>query len=343
MNETSRRLWPFSPRTSVISAAAVLAGLLLLVAVFRALLDWPSAQSENIVLIGVVLIGLLPIALAVFDAIIDRGAIIEYAGVTIDFSRSREVGTHGFTVPANIGVRGESVADSGTTEILDALKSATANDIVIINLEDGRAWWETRLLVLLAGAERLGKPEIVVFVGKDARKDQQFLGWAYAKDLLPCLAEAHLEYPRSLQAARAAASQWELMEPIAPGGDLQQPPWLSGTLASQHQWMVFDYATGLRNPLLAEQFLQSDLGSKVESQEGARHITIARLEDLFRPVLNREFIELSWDSERQINEFFQSDSNYLAITSIGKYLNLVPSINIAKEALRSLLKRSRSR
>ena len=37
-----------------------------------------------------------------------------------------------------------------------------------------KAWWETRLLVLLAGAVRHKKPDKVVFVGKEANMDRRF-------------------------------------------------------------------------------------------------------------------------------------------------------------------------
>ena len=196
MNDTDRRLWPFRPRASLISAAVLLVGLLLLVAVLRASAGWPSAQSENAVLIGVLLLSLLPILLALLDVIIERGTIIEYAGVKVNFSQSRDTGTPSITVASNIGVRGEPISSSHTTRILDALKDAlkqaTTSDVVVIDLEDGQAWRQTRLLVLLAGAERLTKPKKIVFVGMDARMKGRFQGWSYVDDLLPCLVKAHL-------------------------------------------------------------------------------------------------------------------------------------------------------
>ena len=65
-----------------------------------------------------------------------------------------------------------------------------------------KAWWETRLLVLLAGAVRHKK---IVFVGKDANMDRRFQGWSYVDDLLPQLVTAHPQYARSLESAWAAA------------------------------------------------------------------------------------------------------------------------------------------
>jgi hypothetical protein len=345
MNDADRGLWPFGRRASLISAAVLLVGLLLLVAVLRAILGWPSAQSENTVLIGVLLLSLLPVLLAFLDIIIERGAVIEYGSIKVDFSQSREMGITGITVAANIGVRGQAVTDTSTTQILDALKKATASDVVIIDLEEGQAWWETRLLVLLAGAERLKKPEKIVFVGMDARKEQRFQGWSYASDLLPRLVRAHPQYGRSLQAARAAARQWELVEPVnpvIPGTPPvpMQPPWLSGTLATRYPWMAFDVSTGAPNELLAEQLLASDLGEKVELQEGSRSISLVRLEELFRPVLNKECIDLSWTADRQLSTFLDLDTEVpsIAVTNDGKYSTLVSRLTLLNEVLKSLLK-----
>lgn len=71
-------------------------------------MGWPSEKSENAVLIAVLLFSLLPVLLAFVDVIIERGAVIKYGGVEIDFSQVRQMGMSGITVPVNIGVRSES-------------------------------------------------------------------------------------------------------------------------------------------------------------------------------------------------------------------------------------------
>src|SRR5262245_59299532 len=172
MSDSDRKFWPYKPRVSAVSSLVILIGLLLIIGILRAKAQWPSEKSENLVLIGVLLFSLLPLLLALVDIIIERGGVIEYSGVKIDFSVVRQIGMPGVTIPVNIGVRGAPFTDSGTSQILDALKQAMSAGIVIIDLEEGQAWWETRLLVLLAGAARLGKPEKIVFVGTDARKEQ---------------------------------------------------------------------------------------------------------------------------------------------------------------------------
>lgn len=347
MTDIDRKLWPYKPRASLFSAAVILPGLLLLVAILRATSAWPTAESESVVLMGVVLLSLLPIVLALLDVIIERGAVIEYAGLKVNFSQSREMGTVGITVPPNIGVRGQAVTDSGTTQILDALRQAAASDVVVIDLEEGDAWWETRLLVLLAGADRLKRPEKVVFVGTDAGRKQRFQGWSNPGVLLPRLVKANPQYERSLEAARAAARQWELVEPVDPAvpGIVPavpvQPPWLSGALALRHPWMAFDASTGLRNELFAEQLLQSDLGEKIEQQGGSVTISLVRLEELFRPVLNRDAIDLSWPADRQLDAFLESDAPSIAVTQDGRYSTLVSRLTLLNQLLKPLVKKPR--
>src|SRR5262249_1183903 len=160
-----------------------------------------TVQSDTVVLIGILLLSALPLVLALIDVIIERGGTIEYGQLKVDFSRSTEKGVAGIVVSPNIGVPGLPVTDSSTTQIIDTLKQATAEELVVIDLQDGQAWWETRLLVLAAGAVRRGRPERFVFVGKDANVAHAFQGWARTDDVLSCLLTAHPQYPRSLQSA----------------------------------------------------------------------------------------------------------------------------------------------
>lgn len=288
-----------------------------------------------------------PVLLALVDVIIERGGVIEYGGMKIDFSRLPQMGMSGITVPVNIGVgvRGEPVTSSSTMQILDALKEASTCDVIIIDLEEGNAWWETRLLVLLAGAERLKKPEKLVFVGTEAGSKHCFQGWAHASDLLRLLSKAHPQYLRSLKAARSAARQWELVEPlnpIIPNNPVvpSQPPWIQIGLATRHPWMAFDPKTGLPNELLAEQLLASDLEEKIESQGEPRQINLVRLDDLFRPVLNKSCIDQTWPKDRQISAFFESEAPFIAVTQDGKYSTIISRLTVLSQMLRSVLESS---
>lgn len=87
MSESDRRFWPFKPRTTLVAAIVLSGVLLLMLGVLRATAGWPSEKIEGPVLIGVFVLGLLPAWLALADVIIERGGVIEYRGVKIDFSK----------------------------------------------------------------------------------------------------------------------------------------------------------------------------------------------------------------------------------------------------------------
>jgi hypothetical protein len=339
MNGKDRRFWPFRPRTSIAFTVLILVCLLIIFVFLRATKNWPSEKSEPTVLIGILLISLLPVLLALVDVIIERGGVIKAGGVEIDFSKVPQIGMSGFSVPINVGLPDYAVDSSHTPDIFNAFNKIALFDVAIIDLKEGQAWWETRLLVLLAGAVRRKKPEKVVFVAKDGSIDKCFQGWGHPRELLPCLLRAHSQYPMSYHKAMAAARQWEMVEPT---GDIQnppQPPYGPLGLAGQHSWMAFDNTTGLPNPLFAEQLLAYDLGSKVESEEKPKRISLVRLEELFRPVLHKESIDERWSAERQLNEFLNSDSDFLAITQNGKYLTMVSRLTVLNSIVRTLVEK----
>lgn|SRR5262249_17578756 len=337
MNDNDRKFWPFKPRTSIASAILTLVALLVVLLILRGTVAWPDKESQTTVLIGVLLISLLPILLALVDVIIERGAVIEYAGVKIDFSQVTKVGAFGFTVPVNIGVRGQPVTDSSTTQILDALRQSMSSDLVIIDLEAGQAWWETRLLVLLAGAVRLRKPDKIVFVGTDGGLDKCFQGWSHPNELLPHLLQAHPQYMLSYHKARAAALQWSLVEPNVPaqppGIVPVQRPWMQPGLATRYPWMAFNPSNGLPNELLAEQLLASDLGENIEQKGQTRSISLVRLEELFRPVLHKESVDETWPAERQMIAFFDADAPYIVVTRNRQYTTLVSRLTVLNTML----------
>lgn len=350
MDTNDQRFWPLKPKFAIRTTIAILLGLVVVLGMVTSTFNWPTKESESAILIGILLISLLPIILALIDVIIARGGAIEIGGVKLDFSKIPQIGTAGINIPVNIGLVGQSVMDSSTTEILDTLRQATSCDIVVIDLEEGQAWWETRLLVLLAGAVRLNKPEKLVFIGKERGTDRRFLGWGYSKDLLPKLLKTNPLYERLYYVANAAANQWALIEPNRPGdvnypnpplpdppGTL--PPMIQPGLASMHSWMAFDNETGLPNPYLHEQLFQDTLGQNIESQipEVSININILRLEEIFGSKLYKDCIDENWTEDTQMSKFFESESPYVAITRKGEYMAMVSRVSLLNEIVKSMV------
>lgn len=321
--DSGRRLWPFGQHAAVLAVPGVLIVALALLAGLRGLAGWPGPSIEGTVLTGVLIISVIPLVLTAVDLVAGRGGSLEYAGVKISFAAA-VVRNSTVTVPANIGVRGVPVTDSGTTQILDTLRNAVATQVVVVDLEDGRAWWETRLLVLCAGATRRGRPEIIVFTAIVGEVAGTFQGWAVPGMLLDSLLRSRPHYRESYALARAATRQWELgvVGPI-----LQQPPHplaaLTG-LAATYPWMAFAQgsATVEPNEFAFEQYLAADLGAKAEQGEPPR-INPAQLHALFDAVLHQGQIDQNWSPARRLEAFLESDDPHTALTERGRYVGLL--------------------
>ncbi len=338
--KNSPRFWPLSAGWSVVCSVVLMVLLFVVVAVLQEETGWPGGISGNAVFIAAVVGCLFPVILAVLDMIVQRGGSIEYHGVKIDFSEVRQEGLSGITVPANIGLSGQAVVEgSGTVGILAALKQAQISGVTVIDLEDGQAWWETRLLVLLAGAARFGQPGIVVFVTTQAAQQQRFQGWGYTGNLLGLLLQADPQYAQCYHSARAAARQLELVEPPMPGCALALPQWMTQPLAVQGSSMIIDNTTGLPNEFLQEQLLAMELADKVERPQGGRPISLIALGVLFGNGLVQSRVDQGWLAIRQLQVFLGSDTAYVAVTDDGRYVTMVSRTTILNEVVKQIVAR----
>ena len=341
MKHSDHRFWPFRASTSAVTSL----GMFLLIVTVMMVVHWkydkPIPLSENTILIGLLVFSFLPVVLALVDFLIERGGVLKYGDFQIELSRFEDSPMRGLTIPPNVGVVGRAVSDSDTTHILDVLKDATSCDVAIVDLEDGQAWWETRLLVLLAGAERLKRPQKVVFVGTDRGKPKQFRGWAHPDELLRCLLKLDEQYRRSLFNARAAGRQWELVEPVrpVPPAPVAIPtlyPWMTTGLPPHRSQWAFDPSTGLPNELLLEQLLAADLGQTIEMNTNfkPRTISLGRLTDIFGDVLFTEHLDRSWSSSCQSETFFRLQQQFIAVTNNGAYELMVSKLDVLAEMMR---------
>jgi hypothetical protein len=337
MTNRNRLLWPFRPAISIVASLLILFLLILIIIGLRTNLGWFDPEPDSLVLLGIFILSLIPVILVLIDTMIERGGVVEVRGVKIDFSQAQSAAIPDVTIPANIGASSQPVSDSSTTEILDALQKAVGSESIIIDLEDGEAWWETRLLVLLAGAVRHNQPHVVVFVGTKGRKGAYFLGWGYARDLLARLLKAHPQYAVSYYQSLAAARQWELVEPSnVPNSPPPQPTWIQPGVSTKHPWMAFE--GNLPNPFFAEQLLASELGIHVEvPDEQPRTINIRRLEDLFMPVLITDHIDETSSSEEQLKTLFKNDSPYVALTQDDRFKSIVPRLPLLNAIIGDLV------
>jgi len=342
MKRTSA-FWSTSPSNAIIFSVLLLIALLALINLAKAWMKWPGESVDNTLFIAILVVSLLPVGFSIIQVLMDKGATLSYGDFKLDFSSVQQKAIPEIDMPLNIGVPGQAVSDSMTTSILQALKQASEQSVVIINLEDGKAWWETRLLVLLHGAVRLGKPDKFVFVANRGSQAKAFLGWALAEDLYPILLATDPAYQRAHHIARAVASQWKLVEPVPPSPfPTQAPlipaalPWMLPATVGKSYW-AFDPQTGLPNELLEELIMQDELGRHVERNSDGREISSGRLDRLFGNMLNTAHMETNSNQTAQLQTFVENNAPFIALTENGKYVSLLPREAIYNEALKSIL------
>ena len=126
MSSVNRKFWPFQPRFILIAVALILVSVLAVVAGLRAILKWPGAQSDNIVLVGILLLSLLAIILALLDVILERGGGVENGGVGIDPNLTYHVsGVVSCPVSPSVGGLRVSIIDRDVNADLELTQAVT--------------------------------------------------------------------------------------------------------------------------------------------------------------------------------------------------------------------------
>ena len=161
MGDSGGRVWFYGPRAAFLFVPIVFIVLLLLAVVSQRAVGFPSKLDESVLWV-ILILSLFPIGPLVFDVLARRATTIEFMGFKLALSGALETLQASISVPTNIGVPGHPVTDSDTAQIIDALRATMDKDVAVVDLESGQAWWETRLLILVAGAARRGRPLAIV-------------------------------------------------------------------------------------------------------------------------------------------------------------------------------------
>jgi hypothetical protein len=327
-----RPFWPFSVRAAVVSIPVVFAVLVIAAIVLRQRTGWPAGGSDGELLLGMVLLSFVPIALVLLGSIAGGGGSVEAFGVKIRWREA--IATHGATVPPRLGLSEQlPMRDSGTIEILGTLREATRHDVVVVDLEEGRAWWETRLLVLAAGAARLGSPSAIVFVATEGGVRGWFQGWARPRDVLSGLLSARADLRAAYDRGVAVANRWALAVPD-PAGATSTLPWGADPVADGKAWAALPPG-GERNPLAPEQIIADEVGQlEVPAPSG---ITIVRLRELLAPCLRIRHVDEAADADAWSAAVLSSEEPFVAVTRDGRYVGLVPRERAVNEILRAVI------
>ena len=323
------RFWPFDRGASFVWATGSLLALLLALSILRATLGWPSDEGQTVAFLGVAGFALLPIFLTLIDAYMERR---QSGGLDLNLASLERFVSAGVetALPADLGVGGRIVERNETGLVLGALGTACGAEVVLVDLEAGQAWTETRFLGLVAAAARVGRPSQVVFLATEGGVPRRFVGWADPRDLLNTTLRVDPEYRVAFHQAQAAARQWSLLEPAAQGTPMNasecRATYVTGEVAQRYDFSeltVLDRSQEFPDRFIAERILIGELGDRVDRIAAPRYLTVTRVEELFRSILYTESLDCAWDSDQRAASFQQANASALAILDNGAYQRLV--------------------
>lgn len=328
------RFWPFRSQIAFAASLGLLIGLPLLQWFLRDRLRLNSVPPGWTVA-GIVVISAIPIALHVLDGVAASGGTVAVGSVKIALTEGavRQVAV---VIPSNAAPPGAAIADSGGHTIEEALKTASLSETIVIDLGDGTAWWETRLLLVCSGSVRLGRPRVIAFVGQVGGRPQQFIGWAGSSDLLRLLL-MKVDYRQAFERAQALALAARLAR-----GAATPVPFREAELNAKQQ-LINDYslapdATGVDprptiNTFLEERLLAQEL-APLEVRPAL--ITPAAAINDFKTAMHTDSADQSDADSAWYRKALRLDEDFLPITDTGTYVGLMPRSAVVSTVLLQL-------
>ncbi|MFF2148080.1 hypothetical protein [Kitasatospora sp. NPDC058190] len=301
------------------------------------LITWGAARKQlrleevptGWALLGIAVLSLVPVILVVLDGWASSGGSFEVAGVKIALNAAT-ASQRPVVIPRNITEQpGLPVVDSGGSHILSTLRRSAGTTVVIVDLEDGHAWWETRLLVLCAGAQRLGRPSVIVFTAVQGGKAGHYLGWGRPKELLEGLLASDQRYRAAYLQMNSLAAAAHLNR----AGDPNAPAPVALVIPQSKSWIISRQVDD-PSPVLEEELLAEALRPM---ETPPREIDGMRLQCLFRAVLHTASVDRSVPDAEWVRAALLSDDDYIALTESGRYVGMMSSSTVVRHTLLSLI------
>jgi hypothetical protein len=344
MANSGKALWSYSAPAALGAAIALFAvGVLVLVVVRRAS-GWPSEAAIDWVVLILLIISLAPVGLKLLDFLAERRAVLGSKWFNLDLSRMdlmRVSTAETEVIPANLGITGAVVSDTAPMDIMEALRKASRQPFVVVDIGDGDDWWVTRLLAFSAGAVRRLAPEAIVFIGRRENRPDQFLGWATPAVVLEAILQDREEYRARYEKAVVLAHHLAFFrgtELLPPGVSLH-PDVLRYTGPPHNYEELGDAAL--------EQIVMDQLAGHggPEGQLEARpdRLTLARLNTLFAAVLVTESVDITWTAARQVAAVLAARAPFVALVRDGAFVSMIRCADAERAILAQLVSQARDR
>jgi hypothetical protein len=325
-------------------AVLVFVVLLLGFVLLSATVQWPNAKDGWPLAIAIALIiACVPLLARLLSFLQQSGATVRTPfGLQLDFSvAAAGARLSAETMPPNIVQPGVQIADSGVGELDRAAAEATQQTVVLIDVQDGRAWYRTRLFAIAGTGVLLGSPRLLMIIGQRGGKPLQLGGCIQAPEVVRGFIAAEPTYEAVLQRARRYLHYLR-----AEAGN--RNPTLPADLPRLSQYLAIYRQVGdpLVMRILVDQMISPDqiLGTltpvhqALEIQGQEPWMTLGDAERLFDPWLIRDAVDLQLPQKDLANIVLSAEGEIIAAVREGQYAGIIDVRRAVRLFLRQLVR-----
>lgn len=301
---------------------------------------WPNAKAgwpqALLVAAG---FAALPLLVQILNFLRDSRASIEGLGVKLNFAAAVRAGTAEASALAIGEVRqGLNMPESNSRALETATAQLAAEAIVVLDLEDGRAWYTTRLFAVAAAAQLLGSPRLLVVVGRRGSRPRQPGGVIAPERLTDAVIAHDKRYAAPWALAQRYVAALRALPAGAPPGQLpaSAPPDLPMLTHYSYGWSNDGDSIVMRIVIDALR----DAATGLEPVDFPPWLTLVDFERIADAWLVRDTIDLAAPTRAKLAALFRASQSHVLATEDGSFKGVIDVRQAEREVLRQLAERS---
>jgi hypothetical protein len=314
-------------------SALIFLSTLFIFVVLGSIAAWPSEREDwRLAVIIAASAAMLPIVARVLTFMQRSGGSLKSPLLGLELSFAT-VGTDTKTFSQPIIQQGNVQTESGQEELEQSAQDARRHSTIVVDLEDGRAWYLTRLFALAATAVLLGAPQVIVLIGQRGGNSKQVGGWIRPQDFVTALRRQDQRFDWIWRHARSYLLR--LQSEIF---DNTNHIRISNYI---HPYQNFGDAVIMR--ILIDQMRQPDsLGgaaqiSALEEANDPPWVTLSSLMQKLDLWLKTDSIDLDEPDKKRLLAILACDSDIVIATKGGQFAGVIDVHASERKVLRDLV------
>jgi hypothetical protein len=232
-----------------------------------------------------------------------------------------------------------SVPDSALPELERSVQNFPSQAEIVVDLEDGGAWYTTRIFAVAATAQEIGSPRAIVLIGQRNGTPRQFGGWVKPEDCVLAFSRKDQKFAT----IRERALQY-LVHLRAHSGDLTYTA-APALFPRYHQYVAQYriYGDIVLIRILVDQMLNPEGATANEPLEKPQEppwTNLGELEHLLEPWLVCDRVKVDQAAKEQVMQVLGSQHDLIASTRNGQFVGMVDVRRVERDIVRQLVERA---